>query len=124
MSLLQRVKRGLGLGQRRTSETTQQKLGTSNTCEVGLEVLQMLHEDGYAELVSAKLAYEKALASAAEQLLESARGAGYHVVRIDSCLVATSRPLRRGVVLGSVAGVRSSISAMSATGSCAVTLTL
>ena len=56
MSLLQWVKRGLGLGPKRTSETTQQKLGTSNTCEVGPEALPMLHEDGYAELVSAKRA--------------------------------------------------------------------
>ena len=83
MSLLQRVKRGLGLGQRRTSETTQQKLGTSNTCEAGPELRQQVGRmDEYEELHVAALEYKEVAFAAASKMYSRVSAAGYAITDV------------------------------------------
>ena len=98
MSLLQKVKRGLGLGPKRTSETTQQKLGTSDTYEENTKRMKPGElGDEYAELHVAVLEYKEAAFAAASRMYGRITAAGYSITDVK---LTTFYPVDRHRVTG------------------------
>ena len=77
MSLLQWVKSGFGLGQRRTSETTPPSLETSDTFGEGPDLL--VPREDYGELFAAPEEYRDTAFAAAVQMYARVTSAGYDI---------------------------------------------
>ena len=99
MSLLQKVKRGLGLGPKRTSETIPLSPETFDTWKEGPELRQQAGElgDEYAELHVAALEYKEAAFAAASRMYNRVSAAGYSITDVK---LTTFYPVDRHGVTG------------------------
>lgn len=98
MSLLQKVKRGLGLGRRRTSETIPLSPEISDTYEANTKRMKPGElGDEYAELHVAVLEYKEAAFAAASRMYNRVTAAGYNITDVK---LTTFYPVDRHGVTG------------------------
>lgn len=98
MSLLQKVKRGLGLGRRRTSETIPLSPEISDTYEANTKRMKPGElGDEYAELHVAVLEYKDTAFAAASRMYDRVTAAGYNITDVK---LTTFYPVDRHRVTG------------------------